>query len=458
MRITDHWLKANYRKYRPKILELADRDGMSVKVSSTGKVSFVVRYRYDGSRNAKRVVIGSYPRMSLEAARAETVRLRSHLEQGHDPSIVRRLEKHVIAKSPTHESLLRLWYSRYCVNQKVEHKEILRSFEIYVFPKIGSLPGDKVTLHLWLDILEPLAETKPGICKRLLTNAKQMQKWCVKRKLLPSNVLVEIYAKEDFQLDDNEKEARVLSDAEIRYLWLAMARGRMTEKNQLFLKLCLFFGCRNGELRRARKADFDFTNMVWTVPREHNKIRKKGGKPILRPIIPEVMPLIERLFALSPDSEHALTNTNSNEPMGVRAPLALPYNVMQWLRRNEKYEMAHWSLHSLRKTARTNFSTLTEFPHVAEIMLGHKLPKNWRIYDNHTYLKEQAVIYAAWWKRLAAITEGISPDGMPAHGAPPRERTRYQDLPELQALQALVDAGLHPELPSVTGRRDRALQ
>jgi len=51
---------------------------------------------------------------------------------------------------------------------------------------------------------------------RLLTNAKQMQKWCVKRKLLPANVLVEIYAQEDFQLDDGDKEARVLSDEEIR--------------------------------------------------------------------------------------------------------------------------------------------------------------------------------------------------------------------------------------------------
>jgi integrase len=211
-------------------------------------------------------------------------------------------------------------------------------------------------------------------------------------------------------------------------------------------------------LRRARKADFDLTGLVWTVPREHNKIRKKGGKPILRPIIPAVVPLIERLFALGPDSEYALTNTNSNEPMGTSAPLALPYNVMQWLRRHAKYEMAHWSLHSLRKTARTNFSTLTQFPHVAEIMLGHKLPKNWRIYDNHTYLKEQAVVYTAWWQRLTAITAGITAEVSGTAVEPPRERTRYQDLPELEALRALVDAGLRPEIPDVGGRAGRRVQ
>jgi len=64
---------------------------LSVKVSTTGKVSFVVRFRYDGSRNTKRVVIGSYPRMSHQSARTETERLRGRLEEGHDPRIVRRL-------------------------------------------------------------------------------------------------------------------------------------------------------------------------------------------------------------------------------------------------------------------------------------------------------------------------------------------------------------------------------
>lgn len=456
MRITDNWLKANWRKYRPKILQVADRDGLSVRVSTTGKVSFLVRFRYDGSLNTKKLVIGSYPRMSLQSARAETERLRGRLEQGHDPRVVRKLEKNAIAKAPSYETLFRLWYERYCAQNKAGHHEILRSFEIHVFPKIGSLPADKVTLHLWLDILEEQADERPGICERLLTNAKQMQKWCVKRKLLPANVLVDIYAQEDFQVDDEEKEARILSDEEIRYLWLALESSRMALKNKLFLKLCLFFGCRNGELRRARKIDFDFTSMVWTVPREHNKIRKKGGRPILRPIIPEIVPLLGQLFALSPNSEFALTNAGSEKPMGTSAPLALPYNLMQWLRRHQKYEMQHWSVHSLRKTARTNFSTLTIQPHVAEIMLGHMLPKNWRIYDGHTYIKEQAVVYAAWWQRLVSITASVPGLGSRKSSVRPRDRIRYQDIPELQALQILVNAGLTGDSPDSASRPEAA--
>lgn len=445
MRTTDNWLQANRGKYRSKILERADRDGLSVRVSTAGKISFVVRFRYDGSRNTKRLVIGSYPRMSLKDARSETQRLRGCLEQGHDPRIVRQLEKNAIAKAPTLEALFRLWYEKYCSKQKVGHHEILRSFELYLFPTIGSLPADKVTLHQWLGVLEEQAGVRPAICERLLTNGKQMLKWCVKRKLLPTNVLVDIYAKEDFQVDDEEEETRALSDDEIRYLWLAMERSRMALKNKLFLQLCLFFGCRNGELRRAKKIDFDFASGVWKVPRGHNKIRKKGGKPILRPIIPEVVPVIKQAFSLSPNSEFAFTNCDSAEPMGKSAPLALPYNVMQWLRRHMQYEMEHWSVHALRKTARTNFSTLTDQPHIAEIMLGHKLPKNWRVYDKHPYLEEQAVVYSAWWRRLVVITTDLPMQVSRKRPARSGDRAHSQDSLRLQGTRTLADAGASDE-------------
>ncbi|MGC4027517.1 MAG: hypothetical protein QM696_01405 [Steroidobacteraceae bacterium] len=58
---------------------------------------------------------------------------------------MRRLEKQAIVKAPTAEQLFRFWYEKYCVPQKVGHKEVLCSFELYAFPRIGSFPADKVT-------------------------------------------------------------------------------------------------------------------------------------------------------------------------------------------------------------------------------------------------------------------------------------------------------------------------
>ncbi|EPY9095722.1 tyrosine-type recombinase/integrase, partial [Shigella dysenteriae] len=42
-------------------------------------------------------------------------------------------------------------------------------------------------------------------------------------------------------------------------------------------------------------------------------------------------------------------------------------------------------------------------PHIAEIMLGHKLPGVWQVYDKSDYLEEQRKAYWAWWERVESI-------------------------------------------------------
>ncbi|WP_259556329.1 hypothetical protein [Vibrio harveyi] len=53
-------------------------------------------------------------------------------------------------------------------------------------------------------------------------------------------------------------------------------------------------------------------------------------------------------------------------------------------------------------------STIAE-PHVCEIMLGHKLPGVWQVYDKHLYLDEQKKkAYTEWWHRLKRINSNES--------------------------------------------------
>ena len=269
---------------------------------------------------------------------------------------------------------------------KKGHFEIKRSFDIHVFPKIGKLPAEKITLHAWLDILEKLAETTPAISERILVNAKQMLKFAVKRKLIPLNPLSDIYAKEDLQIKKRSVN-RHLSDEEIRMVWLAIDGSRITHKNKVFVKLCLIYGCRNGELRQSEKTQFDFDNKVWTIPPENHKLGKSTGKPLLRPITPTIKGYLKEAFKLSAGSKYVFTNDGSSEVMGVRAPLAIPYNIMQYLRRNESFEIEHFSMHDLRRTCRSKLSSITDF-HVAEIMLGHSIGRIVQTYDQYDYLSE----------------------------------------------------------------------
>ena len=411
MAITESWLKANHSKARTKSLVKSDRDGVCVRVSPKGKITYSLRYYYNGKQTT--ADIGTYPLMTLKEARTENQRLRKKLEQGHDPKVVRQLERQAMIAAKSLEGLFELWYESYCIKNKKGHFEIKRSFDIHVFPKIGKLPAEKITLHAWLDILEKLAETTPAIAERILVNAKQMLKFSVKRKLIPANPLSDIYAKEDLQIKKRSVD-RHLSDEEIKMVWLAIDRSRITPKNKLFVKLCLIYGCRNGELRQSQKTDFDFEKKIWTIPPENHKLGKSTEKPLLRPITPTIEGYLKEAFELSAGSSHVFTNDGSDEVMGTRAPLAIPYNIMQYLRRKESFEIEHFSMHDLRRTCRSNLSSITEF-HLAEIMLGHSIGRIVQTYDQYDYLVEQAEAYEKWCKRIFEIVEGKTPPQVPVN-------------------------------------------
>lgn len=405
MGLGDTWLKGKLGKKISKPIVKTDRDGLSIRVSPKGKLTFQLRYRHN--KKACRCDLGSYPAMSLKDARDEATRLKSKLELGRDPKVVRKVEKQRNVEAATLETLYHLWHDSYCVKKKKKHHEILRSFEIYVFPKLGELPAKEVSLQHWLVILEELAIKIPSIADRILVNAKQSLKWGVKRKFLELNVLSEINSKEDLLIEKTPGD-RVLCDEEIKYVWLAINKSRMALKNKVFVKLCLIYGCRNGELRFSEKKHFDFKNRIWTIPAKNHKAGispgKLFGKPLVRPITDEVERLLLQVFELNKKSKFVFTNFGSYKVMGRSATLSLPGNLIKWVLKNIGFEMDGWSIHDLRRTARTNFSSLTEW-HIAEVMLGHVLPGESMIYDLHKYLPAQTEALDKWWEKLQSIIQ-----------------------------------------------------
>jgi integrase len=399
--LTEKWLIARHRKISEKEDEVADRDGLSVRVSAKGKLVFQMRYTFAGT--PKRLSLGSYPRLGLKEARELNDRLRKKLDEGHDPKVVVRVQKAEIRKDEL-DTLTKLfldWYEKVVVKRKPLHVQIKRSFEIHVLPRYGELPPNGISLEQWLHLLEDLVVAAPTIADRILTNAKQMLKWGKRRERIKVNPLADITAKEDLMIQ-KRIATRALANEELVRVWLAIDRSHVRPINKLFLKLCLIYGCRYNELRKAEKSHFDFVNKIWTVPAANHKTGKKTKKPLLRPITPEIEPLILEAFSWSGEGEFLFAAIGSNKLKSASAYLCLPINLTKWLKKKEKYEIRPWSIKAFRKTARTNFSTLAQ-PHVAEIMLGHALPGSWQIYDLHPYLKEQADAYSAWCRRIMEL-------------------------------------------------------
>lgn len=406
--LTDTWLRAHYGKPHDSTLVKSDRDGLGARVSPLGKITWQYRYRFDGK--ARRIDLGTYPATPLKTARDEALRLKGVLEAGEDPALTRDAASSRSA-ALTVEQLVRDWHSTYCAGAKKSAGEILRSFEIHVFPVLGSQPVDAVSAPMWIDLLEVVTAKYPAIGDRLLVNAKQALQWGVRRRVVRESPLAMITAKADLGIQKRHS-SRVLTDDELRMLWLALEGSRIAHRNRLFVILCLAYGCRNGELRIARKSHFDLSGNVWTVPPENHKTGPITGKALIRPIFPAVKPLLQELMGLS-DGPWLMPNDEGNGPVNHGAPVQLPYNLMQWLRRHHGYEMAHWSMHDLRRTARTRWSKLATWQ-VAEVMMGHVLPGESKVYDHHDYLDEQRDAYERWWEVLMTI---VGDDGQPDQAA-----------------------------------------
>ncbi|MFS1563095.1 MAG: Arm DNA-binding domain-containing protein, partial [Candidatus Arsenophonus phytopathogenicus] len=136
MALSDSWLRAVNGKSQAKMVTKSDREGLSVRVTPKGKVIFQYRYRWQGKGD--RIDIGTYPAMSLKDARDSALFYRRELEQHRDPKVVKRTRKQQSIYAHTVESVIRDWWDKSLKNAQVKAGEILRSFEIYVFPEIGN--------------------------------------------------------------------------------------------------------------------------------------------------------------------------------------------------------------------------------------------------------------------------------------------------------------------------------
>ncbi|HGJ5883040.1 site-specific integrase, partial [Arsenophonus sp.] len=219
-----------------------------------------------------------------------------------------------------------------------------------------------------------------------------------RRGIISLNPLIDLTAQDLGVV--NQQGERVLSNNELRVLFALIDAPDYNPRNALIIKLALLFGCRIGELLKAKMTDFDFTKKIWTVPPENHKTGRKSKKPIIRPIIPAAKELIKAAKKLNDDSDYLFTDSKGK-------PLSIGGHTFFITALNKKMALkfenfTHWSIHDLRKTMRTGVAELTQ-PHVVEIMLGHKLPGVWQVYDKHTYLEEQRESYERWWNKVNQI-------------------------------------------------------
>lgn len=151
--------KVRAAKPQSKPYKLTDSHRLYLLVTPSGGKLWRWGFAYDGKQ--KTMALGIYPMVSLLDARAKRDDARSILQEGKDPTIVKklRIEANIQAGRNTFERVAREWHETVKAQWAAIHSaDVLRSLERDVFPRIGNLPISDLTPPKILEVLRAIED------------------------------------------------------------------------------------------------------------------------------------------------------------------------------------------------------------------------------------------------------------------------------------------------------------
>ncbi|EGQ9312669.1 site-specific integrase [Vibrio vulnificus] len=391
MAITDAWLRAVDGKPYSGPAEVNHRDGLGVRISPKGKITWV--YRVTVATKAMRIKLGDYPAMKMRDALRERDKRAELVNLGLDPRKTKMREEN--SNVLTLNDVIDYWVDYHARDNVKQCDALYKMFRKDICPDLGMLPAKLLELTDFMPVFQKARKrVSAKHAANLMSRIKQVLSFAVRHGLLKYNVLREL-KKTDVGEPTTQKKSKQDVDG-VKALWKAIDEITTHESHKNFLRLMLIFANRSNELRLAKKRDFDLKKMVWTVPAENNKVRKKNGGAIRRAIPPLAEKIIREQMALWPTHRMMFPPVVSrlDKPMAANVPVDFGRKLAD---RIEELGYPRTTNHDMRRTARNIWESMGVPYHVAETMLGHKVHIGVQShYLDYDYLNEQFKAYEDW--------------------------------------------------------------
>lgn len=392
-----NWIKSNER------FDMRG-DGDGLYLSYREAFAFPIwrfRYRFAG---AQRIMnIGSYRDVSLADARKISKEYRARVSLGYDVAGEKQERKRVaIAKIEAENNaytMARLAdeYFQKRVLGVWKHPNIVRArIEKDIKPAIGHLSVDAVTpRHIEALLQSVVKRGAPTMANDVLRWLKRMFNHAIKMHMITHNPALAF----DIADAGGQEQARKrnLSRDEIAKLFSAMktAKGFSVE-NELCIKLLLALAVRKSELIGASWKEFDLDAGLWHLP----AIRTKTEAAITIPLSNTVLGWFNELKRLSCGSEWVLPARK------MQNNLHMAESTLSVALAKVKHGLEPFTIHDLRRTAKTLLASLGVKPHISERCLNHKIKGVEGIYDGYDYFEERKLALNALSDLLIQIEGG----------------------------------------------------
>ena len=193
---------------------------------------------------------------------------------------------------------------------------------------------------------------------------------------------------------------RVLSDEEIRAVWPEL---REAGTFGALIKTLLLTAQRRDEVAHMRYSEIG-ADGIWTIPAERYKTKRPNHVPLSKTAtaIIDAQPKIDDCdFVFASSARTRFTDFARNK---ARLDEAVFAAIDRRAKKGAKVEpVPNWTLHDLRRTAKTLMVRAGVRPDISERVLGHVIGGVEGTYDRHSYADEKRDAL----EKLAAIIERI---------------------------------------------------
>ncbi|MEG1064472.1 tyrosine-type recombinase/integrase [Comamonas sp.] len=383
----------------------SDSGGLYLEVSPAGSRRWFWKYRKDGKEG--RLALGSYPQVSLSAARKARDIARLQKSEGIDPAKARKVEKLV---NPTgfdnsFKSVALEWHGRQVTRWSPGHAErTLRQLERDLFPWIGDREMSQIQPMELLAVLQKVEERGAiETADRALMLARQVWRYWLptasntqrditeglKARLTP-------YRGSNFPAIVEPERFGELLRAMYAY------KGGPFVRTALLLAPLLYQ--RPANLRMMEWEELDLDGQLWTIPSAKMKRsvqEKENGEPHVVPLPKQAVAMLRELKPLSGRGRYVFPGQRDHgRPMSdnsVRTALySLGFGDEQ-------------SWHGFRASARTMLVDQLDLdPLAIEANLAHAVKDaNGRSYNRTKYLAKRFDQVQQWADYLDHLRESL---------------------------------------------------
>lgn len=365
-----------------------DGAGLYLDLTKAGGRYWRMKYRYGGKE--KLLALGVYPVVSLKAARDLAGAARKVLQDGADPSELRKAGK----AQTQHEAINTLkavaldWLKHQSDRWGTEQKgRILASLEADIFPALGEKPLASIKTGEVMNAIKKIESRGAGEqAGRVLQRVKAIYRWAMIHERIEVNPMLDLVQSEILKPRQVEHRA-AMADSELPGYLAKLAAYDGDYRTAQGLRLLMLTATRPGETRGAVWEEFDLDGALWIIPAERMKMRSEHRVPLSRQAV-------ELLRAMQDLNGGEVTGLVFPSPSYRSKPLS--ENTFNSALARMGYKGTA-TAHGFRALFSTVANECGWNPDVIERQLAHKERNEVRAaYHRSTYLDDRVKLMQ-WW-------------------------------------------------------------